>query len=228
MSLTAYVRKRDFSRTKEPAGKKEKIGGKGRSFVIQKHDASRLHYDFRLEIGGTLKSWAVPKGIPFHKGEKHLAVHVEDHPLEYAGFEGVIPKGQYGGGTVMIWDRGIWAPVIGDRLGDEEDVDRQLAKGEIKLMLLGKKLAGGWTLVRTSPRQWLLIKHRDKWVTTADPTLSHPRSVVSGRTMGAIARAAGASARQLSEASAADVSPKSDTAGSEPAAPKPRRRPRTP
>src|SRR5436190_22437774 len=111
MSLTAYVRKRDFSRTKEPAGKRKKVGGPGRSFVIQKHAASRLHYDFRLEVGGTLKSWAVPKGIPFAKGEKHLAVHVEDHPLEYAGFEGVIPKGQYGGGTVMIWDSGSFDPV---------------------------------------------------------------------------------------------------------------------
>jgi bifunctional non-homologous end joining protein LigD len=102
MSLRTYARKRDFSRTAEPRAARGKKAGKMRRFVIQKHDASRLHYDFRLELGGTLKSWAVPKGMPFKRGEKHLAVQVEDHPTEYAGFEGVIPKGQYGGGTVMV------------------------------------------------------------------------------------------------------------------------------
>src|SRR4029434_10541298 len=108
MSLRPYARKRDFSRTKEPRGKVRAQRGKARSFVIQKHDASRLHYDFRLELDGTLKSWAVPKGVPHKRGDKALAVQVEDHPLDYADFEGVIPKGQYGGGTVMVWDRGTY------------------------------------------------------------------------------------------------------------------------
>src|SRR5450432_1207581 len=106
MPARDYAGKRNFSRTAEPRGNKINRRGNSQRFVIQKHDASRLHYDFRLEMGGTLKSWAVPKGIPFHKGEKHLAVDVEDHPLEYANFEGIIPHGQYGGGTVMIWDSG--------------------------------------------------------------------------------------------------------------------------
>src|ERR1700723_337216 len=109
MSLGAYTRKRDFTRTKEPApAKKTRSAPESHRFVIQKHDASRLHYDFRLEIDGALKSWAVPKGVPFEKGEKHLAVQVEDHPLDYAGFEGIIPKGQYGGGSVMVWDTGTY------------------------------------------------------------------------------------------------------------------------
>src|SRR5687768_14100486 len=114
MALSSYHRKRNFRQTSEPKGKRVSGGGKHRAFVIQKHDATRLHYDFRLEMGGTLKSWAVPKGIPFKKGEKHLAVHVEDHPLEYAGFEGNIPKGQYGGGTVMVWDAGAFEPLGGN------------------------------------------------------------------------------------------------------------------
>src|SRR5262245_24686242 len=119
MSLRAYVRKRDFSRTKEPRGKTARArSSRTHRFVIQKHDASRLHYDFRLEVGGTLKSWAVPKGIPFQKGEKHLAVEVEDHPLEYASFEGVIPKGQYGGGTVMVWDNGTYESLGGEPAHD--------------------------------------------------------------------------------------------------------------
>jgi bifunctional non-homologous end joining protein LigD len=143
-------------------------------------------------------------------------METEPHPIEYNEFEGVIPEGEYGGGTVMIWDRGVWAPVIGDRLGEEADADGQLARGELKFVLLGKKLAGSWALVRTRPRQWLLIKHRDQWADTVDPTLSQPRSVVSRRTMAAIARAAGASPRQLSDAMAADVP--------EPATPAPRRR----
>src|ERR1700723_1948507 len=107
MSLREYKKKRDFSKTREPSGKKGRRRG-ALHFVIQKHDASRLHYDFRLEMDGALKSWAVPKGVPFEKGEKHLAVQVEDHPLDYAGFEGIIPKGQYGGGSVMVWDTGTY------------------------------------------------------------------------------------------------------------------------
>src|SRR5882724_8249344 len=105
MSLKEYVKKRNFTKTAEPKGGRLR-GGKGHRFVIQKHAASRLHYDFRLELGGTLKSWAVPKGVPYRKGERRLAVHVEDHPVSYIDFEGTIPKGQYGGGTVMVWDKG--------------------------------------------------------------------------------------------------------------------------
>src|SRR3569623_798522 len=109
MSLREYKKKRNFSITAEPSGKKPKAKSRGAlHFVIQKHDASRLHYDFRLEMDGTLKSWAVPKGLPWAKGEKHLAVQVEEHPIEYGGFEGIIPKGQYGGGTVMLWDHGTY------------------------------------------------------------------------------------------------------------------------
>src|SRR5437588_12561938 len=110
MSLAEYRRKRDFAKTREPKGKRE-AGRQEPRFVVQKHAASRLHYDFRLELGGTLKSWAVPKGIPFKKGEKRLAVEVEDHPVSYIDFEGTIPTGQYGGGTVMVWDRGVFEPL---------------------------------------------------------------------------------------------------------------------
>jgi bifunctional non-homologous end joining protein LigD len=206
--LAEYNRKRRFDITPEPAGR---AAGGARAphrplqFVVQKHRARQLHYDFRLEHRGVMLSWAVPKGPSLDPAVKRLAMETEPHPMDYNEFEGVIPEGEYGGGTVMIWDRGVWAPVVGDRLGDEADVDAQIAKGEIKLMLLGKKLAGSWVLVRTRQRQWLMIKHRDKWVSADDPTVSHPRSVVSGRTMAAIARAAGASPKQLGEAKGADV-----------------------
>lgn len=207
--LAEYNRKRRFAVTPEPAGRPP-AGTRPRrrplQFVVQKHRARQLHYDVRLEHRGVMLSWAVPKGPSLDPAVKRLAMETEPHPIEYNEFEGVIPEGEYGGGTVMIWDRGIWAPVVGDRLGDEDDVDRQLAQGELKLMLLGKKLAGGWVLVRTGGRQWLMIKHRDQWAATTDPTVSQPRSVVSRRTMAAIARAAGASPRQLSDAMAADPS----------------------
>jgi bifunctional non-homologous end joining protein LigD len=156
MSLREYQRKRDFTRTAEPAARKTKPKRKLPLFVIQKHDASRLHYDFRLEVDGTLKSWAVPKGIPFARGDKRLAVHVEDHPLDYASFEGVIPAGQYGGGTVMVWDTGTWENLGGDAA-------RDLKAGKLHFALHGKKLEGEWTLVRTrggeqGKENWLLIK----------------------------------------------------------------------
>ena len=155
MSLTAYTRKRDFHQTKEPSGKGRKVTPKGNRFVIQKHDASRLHYDFRLELDGTLKSWAVPKGVPFKKGEKHLAVQVEDHPLDYAGFEGTIPEGQYGGGTVMVWDSGTFEPL-------SENPKKDLAAGKLHFLLHGSKLEGEWTLLRMrgggEKEQWLLLK----------------------------------------------------------------------
>jgi len=204
--LAEYNRKRHFAVTPEPPGRAtERAPGHPREFVIQKHRASHLHYDFRLEHRGVMLSWAVPKGPSPDPAVKRLAMATEPHPLDYNQFEGVIPEGEYGGGTVMIWDRGVWAPVAGDKLGDDADVDRQLAKGELKFVLLGKKLAGSWTLVRTrGERQWLLIKHKDEHVSTDDITVANPRSVVSGRTMAAIARAAGASERQLAQAVGAD------------------------
>jgi bifunctional non-homologous end joining protein LigD len=151
MSLTEYARKRNFEKTTEPDAKRSK-SSKGRRFVVQKHDASRLHYDFRLELGRTLKSWAVPKGIPFAKGEKHLAVEVEDHPVSYIDFEGTIPKGQYGGGTVMVWDRGTFEPL-------SKAPTKELKGGKLHVVLNGTKLRGEWYLVRLrDPKQWLLIK----------------------------------------------------------------------
>ena len=150
MSLKDYARKRDFAKTREPKG--EKSAKSGRRFVVQKHDATRLHYDFRLELGGTLKSWAVPKGIPFEKGEKRLAVHVEDHPVAYLDFEGTIPKGEYGGGTVMVWDRGTFEPLA-------KAPAKELEGGKLHFLLNGKKLQGEWYLVRLrDEKQWLLIR----------------------------------------------------------------------
>src|SRR6188768_2434729 len=153
MSLTAYRRKRDFKRTAEPKGRTSR--GIRRRFVIQKHAASRLHFDFRLELDGTLKSWAVPKGIPFTKGEKRLAVEVEDHPVAYINFEGIIPKGQYGGGTVMVWDTGTYQAL-------SHSPSRDLAAGKLHFVLNGSKLSGEWYLVRLrDEKQWLLIRARD-------------------------------------------------------------------
>ena len=151
MSLQEYKRKRNFSRTAEPNADKQ--AAPGNRFVIQKHDATRLHYDLRLEMGGTLKSWAVPKGMPYARGEKHLAVQVEDHPVAYAEFEGTIPKGQYGGGTVMVWDQGTYEPL-------SSSPDKELGTGKLHFILHGKKLEGEWYLVRLrdGENQWLLIK----------------------------------------------------------------------
>jgi bifunctional non-homologous end joining protein LigD len=207
--LAEYKRKRRFGITPEPPGGEPAARGPGpRQFVVQKHRAGHLHYDLRLEHRGVMLSWAVPKGPSLDPRVKRLAMETEPHPIDYNEFEGVIPEGEYGAGTVMIWDRGVWAPVVDDRLGDEADVDRMLARGELKCLLLGEKLKGGWVLVRTGrERQWLLIKHRDEYASEADLTLIRPRSVVSGRTMAEIARAAGASERQLAQAAAADPPP---------------------
>src|ERR1700756_1168927 len=187
MALTEYKRKRDFKKTKEPAGKPgpKKVKGASR-FVIQKHAARRLHYDFRLAMEGVLKSWALPKGLPWKRGEKHLAVEVEDHPIDYTSFEGVIPEGQYGGGTVMVWDRGTWR-------AESEDIEIGLKKGDLKFTLEGKKLHGSWVLVRTrgfgskAGKSWLLIKHRDRFASTSDITVQEPRSVTSNRLLAEIA-----------------------------------------
>jgi bifunctional non-homologous end joining protein LigD len=196
--LAEYNRKRRFGVTPEPAGRPGRVKSQRLEFVVQKHRASRLHYDFRLEHDGVMLSWAVPKGPSLDPSNKRFAMQTEDHPIEYNQFEGVSPEGEYGGGTVMIWDRGTWTPEV-------EDVERALAKGDLKFTLRGKKLKGSWVLVRMRPRQWLLIKHRDKIASTIDITVTKPRSVVSRRTLAGIARAAGASARQLAEAVAADV-----------------------
>ncbi len=179
--LREYQKKRDFSKTAEPQpGRSKSPAGSAQSiFVIQKHAASHLHYDFRLEINGALKSWAIPKGIPFAQGEKHLAVHVEDHPLDYARFEGTIPKGSYGGGTVMVWDIGEYAVSGSDPLA-------AYRSGKLHLLLHGKKIHGEWTLVRSGYRQpgkenWLLIKTGD----SVRPVSSRKddESAVSGKTM---------------------------------------------
>jgi bifunctional non-homologous end joining protein LigD len=195
--LAEYTRKRRFDVTPEPAGKPGRARKKVLEFVVQKHRASRLHYDFRLEHDGVMLSWAVPKGPSLDPANKRFAMQTEDHPIEYNQFEGVIPEGEYGGGTVMIWDRGTWEPEV-------NDVDAALAKGDLKFTLRGKKLRGSWVLVRMRPRQWLLIKHRDHEASKADLTTAKPRSAVSRRTLAGIARRAGASARQLAQAEEAD------------------------
>lgn len=195
--LAEYNRKRRFEVTPEPAGKPGRAREQLPEFVVQKHRASQLHYDFRLEHDGVMLSWAVPKGPSLDPANKRFAMQTEDHPIEYNQFEGVIPEGEYGGGTVMIWDRGTWEP-------EGEDVDAALAKGDLKFKLHGKKLRGSWVLVRMRPRQWLLIKHRDKTASTDDIVAMKPRSAVSRRTLAGIARAAGATARQLKQAQEGD------------------------
>jgi bifunctional non-homologous end joining protein LigD len=204
--LAEYNRKRHFGVTPEPPGTaRPREAGHPLEFVVQKHRATQLHYDFRLEHRGVMLSWAVPKGPSLDPSVKRLAMETEPHPMDYNQFEGVIPEGEYGGGTVMIWDKGVWAPVVDNRLGGEEDVDRQLKKGDLKFVLLGKKLQGSWVLVRTrGTRQWLLIKHRDDYASGHDLTVSKPLSVVSDRSMAEIGRAAGATPRQLEQASRTD------------------------
>ncbi|MDP8917469.1 MAG: non-homologous end-joining DNA ligase, partial [Pseudomonadota bacterium] len=199
--LAAYRAKRDFTKTSEPEGKAPRR--KGSSFVVQKHDASRLHYDFRLELDGVLKSWAVSKGPSLVKGEKRLAVHVEDHPLDYGDFEGSIPEGQYGGGTVLLWDRGTWEPE-----GDPHD---GYEKGRLSFRLDGEKLQGTWHLVRMAKRprerqeSWLLIKAEDGYARTEDdPDILEeaPHSVKTGRSLEEIApgRAAKSAAKRKAPA----------------------------
>jgi bifunctional non-homologous end joining protein LigD len=184
VSLDEYKRKRDFTKSPEPAGDQEKARGARKArplfFCVQKHLASHLHYDFRLEHDGVLLSWAVPKGPSLDPKVKRLAMHVEDHPFEYGRFEGVIPEG-YGAGLVMLWDEGTWQP--------EADVAAGLAKGDLKFRLDGYKLKGSWALVRThgyggdrgEGKSWLLIKHRDDWAGDVDIVAFAPLSVKSSR-----------------------------------------------
>jgi DNA ligase D-like protein (predicted 3'-phosphoesterase) len=187
-SLTAYTHKRDFAHTPEPKGVKAKASSKGRVFVVQKHDASHLHYDFRIEVEGVLKSWAVPKGPSMDPADKRLAVPTEDHPLEYAGFEGMIPDDQYGGGTVMVWDSGTYRNLKEQEGGGEMPMAETFENGRIEIRLEGKKLKGGFALVRTrmagKQQQWLLIKMKDEQAKPGKDILAdQPDSAVSGRSL---------------------------------------------
>jgi bifunctional non-homologous end joining protein LigD len=190
--LAEYRRKRDFARTAEPRGGRRKAAAR-MAYVIQKHAASHLHFDLRLELDGVMKSWAVPKGPSLDPAVKRLAMQVEDHPIEYNAFEGVIPQGEYGGGTVMIWDRGTY------QYGGEDAPDPVAAlregytRGDFKFVLHGKRLKGSWVLVRTrrgDPRkpQWLLIKHRDEFAEPGTEVVQeYLASAATGRTMEEIA-----------------------------------------
>ena len=183
MALEDYKKKRDFSKTPEPPGQARPTGGN--SYCIQKHAASRLHYDFRLELDGVLLSWAVPKGPSYDPREKRLAMRVEDHPVAYGSFEGVIPEGEYGAGPVVLWDRGTWTSVL--------EPSSALKKGELKFHLQGEKLTGRWALVRMKgddPKAWLLIKDKDEHARPAaelDIVSSRPESVDSGRGLAEVA-----------------------------------------
>ena len=202
--LAEYERKRDFSKTGEPGG-----GARGRKakakprrrhprFSIQKHSATSLHYDLRLEVDGVLASWAVPKGPSLDPRDKRLAMRTEDHPLEYLEWEGVIPKGEYGAGPMIVWDRGVFQNISETRRGEPLDLQEAIEVGDVKIFVLGEKIKGAYALVRTSPRervapggapshkreQWLLIKKRDEGADARRrPTSSQPESVLSGRTI---------------------------------------------
>jgi bifunctional non-homologous end joining protein LigD len=201
--LSTYRQKRDFEKTPEPSGKTAVAPSAQRRFVIQKHDATRLHYDLRLEFDGVFKSWAVTKGPSLDPHDKRLAVEVEDHPLDYGDFEGTIPDGQYGGGTVMLWDRGTW---------ESEDPERGFQKGDLKFTLHGDKLHGSWVLVRMrhdrtggKRTNWLLIKHRDEYASESDDILSEDKSVASGRAMAEIADGKGRAPKPFMLAKGAKV-----------------------
>lgn len=189
MALEEYKRKRNFKQTPEPSGKIER--GKGHRFVVQKHRATRLHYDFRLEMDGVLKSWAVPKGPSLDPADKRLAMQVEDHPVSYFDFEGIIPAGNYGAGTVMVWDVGTWEA--------EGDAHAMLPKGDLKFQLDGEKLKGSFALVHIRSRrpgnkgtEWLLIKHRDASAKDGYDIDKYDYSALTGRTLDQIASDAGA------------------------------------
>ena len=190
--LSLYNRKRDFAVTPEPAGRIAKSGGKKRRFVIQRHAATRLHFDLRLELDGVYKSWAVTKVPSLDPATKRLAVEVEDHPIDYGTFEGTIPQGEYGGGTVQLWDNGTWTP-------QSNDPERDLKRGNLKVCFDGKRMKGGWALIRLRDRDegrrrnprhnWLLIKENDEEARPGDPEAlgSEVTSVKTGRTLEEIA-----------------------------------------
>ena len=201
MALTEYKKKRKFDKTPEP-GPETKRTKSGRMFVIQKHRATALHYDFRLEADGVLKSWAVPKGPSLDPKVKRLAMQVEDHPVDYAKFEGVIPEGEYGGGTVMVWDYGTYKPE------DTTNVSEALRKGELKFSLNGKKLKGSWVLVRTRERQWLLLKHRDYYTTEEEVTELAPVSILTRRSLAEIAEDEGGNVKKAATGDPKKIPPR--------------------
>lgn len=178
MPLNTYHKKRNFLKTPEPKGRLKKSLFK-KLFVVQKHAASHLHYDFRLELNGVLLSWAIPKGPSLDPSVKRLAIQTEDHPISYGSFEGVIPKGQYGGGTVMLWDAGEWDC-------EDDDPNQALEKGHLNFTLHAKKLKGKWHLIRFKKKEktWFLIKGKDRYATSAfDITLEKPKSIFSKKTI---------------------------------------------
>ena len=180
--LDRYLAKRHFALTPEPTGGR---GSKGRPrFVIQKHDATRLHYDVRLEVNGVLVSWAVPRGPSMDPAEKRLAVMTEDHPMDYAGVEGFIPKGQYGGGPVIVWDAGLYHNLTADKRDRVLPMPVAIERGHLKVWLEGEKLQGAWALTRTDGKQWLMVKVKDAAADPdLDPVRDQPESVLSGRTV---------------------------------------------
>lgn len=192
-TLKPYQDKRDFDKTPEPKGSNVKKNSNSPSFVIQKHDATNLHYDFRLEIDNTLKSWAIPKGPSTDPSVKRMAIPTEDHPLEYADFEGTIPEDQYGGGTVMIWDKGTFKNIKKDEKGQSISLKKSYEMGTLEFWLEGKKLKGGFALVKMKSGKmkgnWLLIKMKDDQADARrKPTNTENKSVVTGRTMEEIAK----------------------------------------
>ena len=194
-SLSKYKKKRDFRKTTEPGGEKKITKGAKPIFVIQKHDASHLHYDFRIEVNGVLKSWAVPKGPSTDPAQKRLAVPTEDHPLEYSTFEGVIPEGEYGAGTVMVWDTGTYQN-LKNKDGKSVPMERTVRDGHIEIRLEGRKLRGAYALIRTgngekdSDTRWLLIKMKDNEADARrNPVSAEPNSALSNRSLDKIRKA---------------------------------------
>jgi len=181
MPLQEYRKKRSFDATPEPKGRKRPARRGAAVFVVQKHDASHLHYDFRLEIGGVLASWAIPKGPSMSTEDRRLAMRTEDHPIEYADFEGIIPEGHYGAGTVMVWDTGTF------EIDEDSSAGEQLAQGKLKFVLYGQKLQGGFALIRSDAKRWFLIKRKDEYSTRSWIIDRYDGSVLTNRTMDEIA-----------------------------------------
>lgn len=200
--LAPYRSRRDFRRTPEPSGRRRDGGPAFRArdnpiFVVQEHEATSHHYDFRVEVDGALASWAVPKGPSTDPREKRLAVRTEDHPMDYADFEGVIPEGEYGAGTVLVWDAGPYRNLSVNDDGAELPIAEALERGQAEIWLEGRKLRGGYALVhaalRGDPRSWLLVKMKDEAADARrNPTSTEPESVLSGRTLAEVAREEGA------------------------------------
>jgi len=192
-ALSTYKSRRDFRKTPEPSGRTRGGGPKlaedgNPIFVIQQHDASTLHFDFRIEVDGVLKSWAVPKGPSCDPRDKRLAIRTEDHPIEYADFEGEIPEDEYGGGTVIVWDAGPYRSITKDDGDEELSIDEALSRGQAEIWLEGKKLRGGYALIHSKmngdEKNWLLVKMKDEGADARrKPTQTEPRSVISGRTI---------------------------------------------